>query len=96
MGRNTRLIQRRDERWEVLQTEEADFGKKHLINYKEWISVEGKLRDLPIAEQEAQFLDRNYGMGDQQKRGGDGYMSLDSILCKDRCAPALKIQDWGI
>ena len=47
---NTRLIQRTDERWEVARTDEADLKKKPLINYKEWIAIEGKLRDFPTEE----------------------------------------------
>ena len=49
---NTRSIQRTDERWEVARTDEADLGKKPLINSKEWIAIEGKLRDFPTGELE--------------------------------------------
>ena len=49
---NARLIRRKDERWEVIRTEDADTMKKLLIKYKEWIAIEGRLGNFPIAEQE--------------------------------------------
>ena len=52
MDHNARSIRRTDERWEATRTEDADTMKKPLIKYKEWIAIEGGLRNLPIAEQE--------------------------------------------
>ena len=51
IGHNTRMIQRTDGRWGTSRTSEADAAKNPLINYKEWIAIDGKLRELPIAEQ---------------------------------------------
>ena len=48
---NTQMIRRMGERWEILRTSVADTRKKPLINYKEWIAIEGKLKELPIGEQ---------------------------------------------
>ena len=75
MDHNTQLIRRMDGRWEISRTSEATAQKKPLINYKEWIAIEGELRELPIEEQVGDSRWSLREERDQPMKIGNGYTS---------------------